>query len=141
MRNPIFLLALLATGCVVREVPPPPPVMVSQEPVGMDQQCRAFDTPVDIGGRSQYAHGVACLQPDGTWRIQQQVARATETYIIPRSGYVPYYPPAYVVDPWFYGPPLFYGGVFIGGGWGFDHHHGGFHGSWGQRGWGHRGRR
>ncbi len=35
------------------------------------QYCREFQNEVTIGGRIEQAHGVACRQPDGTWRIQQ----------------------------------------------------------------------
>jgi surface antigen len=34
--------------------------------------CREFHQTVTIGGRSQDAYGIACRQPDGTWRIVQQ---------------------------------------------------------------------
>ena len=33
--------------------------------------CREFYQTVDIGGRTEEAYGVACRQPDGTWRIVQ----------------------------------------------------------------------
>ena len=32
------------------------------------QYCREYTTTVVIGGRSERAHGTACLQPDGSWR-------------------------------------------------------------------------
>lgn len=31
--------------------------------------CREFQTEVTVGGKRQDAHGVACQQPDGSWRI------------------------------------------------------------------------
>jgi len=31
--------------------------------------CREFQTEVTVGGRKENAHGVACQQPDGSWRI------------------------------------------------------------------------
>ncbi len=31
--------------------------------------CREFHQTVTIGGRTEEAYGVACRQPDGTWRI------------------------------------------------------------------------
>ena len=34
--------------------------------------CREFYETVNIGGKTQDAYGVACQQPDGTWRIVQQ---------------------------------------------------------------------
>jgi surface antigen len=33
--------------------------------------CREFYQTVSIGGRTEDAYGVACLQPDGDWRIVQ----------------------------------------------------------------------
>ncbi len=33
--------------------------------------CREFYETVNIGGRNEEAYGVACQQPDGTWRIVQ----------------------------------------------------------------------
>ena len=35
------------------------------------QPCREFSQSVTIGGRSETAYGIACLQPDGAWRIVQ----------------------------------------------------------------------
>ena len=34
--------------------------------------CREFYETVNIAGKSQDAYGIACQQPDGTWRIVQQ---------------------------------------------------------------------
>lgn len=34
--------------------------------------CREFYQTVSIGGKTEDAYGVACRQPDGTWRIVQQ---------------------------------------------------------------------
>lgn len=34
--------------------------------------CREFHETVTIGGKTEDAYGVACRQPDGTWRIVQQ---------------------------------------------------------------------
>ena len=31
--------------------------------------CREFQTEVTVGGKKENAHGVACQQPDGSWRI------------------------------------------------------------------------
>lgn len=31
--------------------------------------CREFQTEVIVGGKKENAHGVACQQPDGSWRI------------------------------------------------------------------------
>ena len=34
--------------------------------------CREFNQTVTIGGKTQDAYGIACRQPDGTWRIMEQ---------------------------------------------------------------------
>ena len=34
--------------------------------------CREFNQTVTIGGKTQDAYGIACRQPDGTWRIVEQ---------------------------------------------------------------------
>ena len=34
--------------------------------------CREFQESITIGGRSEEGYGIACRQPDGTWRILQQ---------------------------------------------------------------------
>jgi surface antigen len=31
--------------------------------------CRQYETAVNIGGKLENAHGTACLQPDGTWKL------------------------------------------------------------------------
>jgi surface antigen len=31
--------------------------------------CREFQTEVTVGGKKENAHGVACQQPDGSWKI------------------------------------------------------------------------
>lgn len=123
------LTGLLCAGCA----PVPPrgiPVAVAAPP----QSCREFNTSVMVGGAPQRAYGTACLQPDGSWRIQQMVTGPTavvvpepQTYVVAPRVYRPYYPPAYVANPWVYGPPLFVGGVYVGGGWG---HHGGWYGGY-----------
>jgi hypothetical protein len=123
---------LLCTGCVVQPPPPPPlPAPPPQAEAAPQQQCREFNTPVTIGGQTQQAYGTACLQADGSWKVQQSVAgQPPQTYVVPPQPYQAYYPPAYAANPWYYGPPLFVGGVFIGGGWGYGHHHDGWHGAW-----------
>jgi surface antigen len=35
------------------------------------EYCREFQQTVNIGGRNEQAYGVACQQPDGSWRIVQ----------------------------------------------------------------------
>ena len=147
MRTVVILGLLLCSACIVQQPPypraasaPPPGPQAGLPPVASAQQtCREFDTPVIIAGRQEQAHGTACLQPDGSWSVQQSVAdQPPQTYVVPPQQYQAYYPPDYVADPWYYGPPLFVGGFFVGGGWGFHHHHGGWHGHWNGGPWIHR---
>lgn len=35
------------------------------------EYCREFQQTVTIGGRTERAYGIACRQPDGSWRIVQ----------------------------------------------------------------------
>lgn len=37
-----------------------------------DDYCREFYQTVTIGGKTEDAYGIACRQPDGSWRIVQQ---------------------------------------------------------------------
>lgn len=45
------------------------PVREGTSSVG--EYCREFQQTVTIGGRQESAYGVACRQPDGTWKIVQ----------------------------------------------------------------------
>lgn len=45
------------------------PTRAGQGPRG--EQCREFQQTVIIGGRPESGYGVACLQPDGSWKIVQ----------------------------------------------------------------------
>ncbi|ATF89998.1 hypothetical protein [Burkholderia gladioli] len=105
--------------------------------------CRSVNTSAVIDGTTQNLTGLACRQPDGSWRIQQpDAAIDADAAVLPAyADYAvfPYY------DPWFYGPWTFgFGGSFVfvhhfhhvdhghfGGYGGFHngfHHGGGFHG-------------
>lgn len=42
-----------------------PPAVTSPAPF-----CREFQKQIVIDGRTEQAYGLACLQPDGTWKIQ-----------------------------------------------------------------------
>jgi hypothetical protein len=132
MRRLALLIVLSCSACVA-------PMPVASPPGALaEASCREFATPVTIDGRKESAHGTACLQGDGSWKIDQSVASApVQSYVVMPPVYRPYYPPYYWSDPWFYGPTLFLGGVFIGGGWGYDHRHPGWHGAWPprRRGW------
>jgi hypothetical protein len=132
MRMLVLSIVLLCSGCVVSPLPPAVPVSsVAVPPAVLSEECREFSTPVVINGRQRKAQGTACLQADGSWKIDQSVATApSQAYVLMPRVYRPYYPPYYLSDPWFYGPTLFFGGAFIGGGWGYEHHHPGWHGAW-----------
>ncbi|MCC7260018.1 MAG: glycine zipper 2TM domain-containing protein [Alphaproteobacteria bacterium] len=45
------------------------PINVVRDSSG--QYCREYTQTVNVGGRTEQAYGMACRQPDGTWRIQQ----------------------------------------------------------------------
>jgi len=34
-------------------------------------QCREFQQEITVGGQTEEAYGTACLQPDGSWKIQE----------------------------------------------------------------------
>jgi hypothetical protein len=38
------------------------------QPSDSDQECREFQHNIVIGGRKEPAYGMACRQPDGTWK-------------------------------------------------------------------------
>jgi surface antigen len=48
--------------------PAPPPTYIDQQ---AGTYCRQFSQQINIGGRLRESYGVACLQPDGSWRIVQ----------------------------------------------------------------------
>lgn len=53
--------------------PPPAPPLAPPVPAptaAASQQCREYSTTTMIGGAPQQMVGTACLQPDGSWRIQ-----------------------------------------------------------------------
>ncbi len=43
------------------------PVRTYREPSG--RYCREYQQTVTVGGRTEQAHGTACRQPDGSWKI------------------------------------------------------------------------
>lgn len=53
-------------------IPPPPMVAVPTATYTNEygNYCREFTQQVRIGDRIQESYGTACLQPDGTWRVQ-----------------------------------------------------------------------
>lgn len=44
-------------------------VVTTNQTVSAEGYCREYQQTVTIGGRSEKAFGVACRQPDGTWKI------------------------------------------------------------------------
>ena len=84
--------------------------------------CREFQQEVRIGGQVQQAWGIACRQPDGSWRLQRanprEVAVSRPTYVAPPPVvYVPpppptvvyaYPPPVYFPRPVYYPAPAYY---------------------------------
>ena len=48
------------------------PTRTWHEPTGT--ACREFQTGIVIGGKEETAHGTACRQPDGSWKIVQPAA-------------------------------------------------------------------
>jgi surface antigen len=36
------------------------------------EYCREFQQTIEVGGRTERGYGVACRQPDGSWRMAQQ---------------------------------------------------------------------
>lgn len=63
--------------------PPPPPPVYYQPPAMAanpasesyfdedGRQCREYQTTVRVGGRVRQAYGTACLEEDGTWRVER----------------------------------------------------------------------
>ena len=47
----------------------PPGGRVAQTPPTAEGPCREFQTTIVIDGKSEPAHGTACQQADGTWRV------------------------------------------------------------------------
>jgi putative hemolysin len=121
MRNILGLAAVLCVcaGCAVPGGPPVmaqesgPPVYpqadVSQNvPNGPDaqQNCQEVSGQAEIDGQQQPISGLACRQPDGTWRIQQPAdADGTSPYA---GGYYQF-TPVYEDDPFYWGPPFAFG--------------------------------
>lgn len=58
--------------------------------------CREYQQTVTVAGEQQQAYGIACRQPDGTWRIVSTAPPATQVqrevhYVYPESYYRPSY--------------------------------------------------
>lgn len=111
------LLASTCAACVVAPAGTP----VAYAPAAAPTNCRDFKTTIQVDGRSQDATGVACEQPDGTWKVTSPAtAAALAAPPPPTVAYAPYYypyPPYYYDPYYYYGPP-----VTVGIGVGFHHH-------------------
>ncbi len=108
MRKSLFLL----TGLL----------MVASPALAHAEYCREFTRPITIGGRTQEGIGLACRQPDGSWRIKSEAEdMGYEPQPEPEVVYVEKEVPVYVERPQSY----------------FEFSFGDFHRH--HRGWGHRG--
>jgi surface antigen len=71
----VAVAVLGLSGCVVYEAPVPyyTSAAVSssagQTTASAGQTCREYRTTATIDGKTQEIHGMACLQPDGTWQF------------------------------------------------------------------------
>ncbi|MEM5368806.1 hypothetical protein V4C53_22590 [Paraburkholderia azotifigens] len=82
----------VCAGCAALASSP----VAAQEPPDNQATCRNVVGQAEIDGTLQQISGLACLQPDGTWQIEQG-SDAAVGYPIPAY---PYY------DPWYWGPPV-----------------------------------
>ncbi len=51
--------------------PVPAPAAYAPAPAAATQNCRQYQTTIQVNGQPQQSYGTACQQPDGTWRIVQ----------------------------------------------------------------------
>jgi surface antigen len=72
--------------------------LTTSPPVGT---CRPVTGQAEIDGVLQPIAGLACLQPDGTWQIVQNV---DGSWVVPSDDYAYYYAPWYWSGPWYWGP-------------------------------------
>lgn len=49
----------------------PAPAPAAYAPAPAAQNCREYQTTIQVNGQPQQSYGTACQQPDGTWRIVQ----------------------------------------------------------------------
>jgi hypothetical protein len=123
-----MLAALLAIGCSgCATIPPPTQVSQATTVAPSWLECRDYSSPGTIGGSQQTLIGRACRQPDGSWRIDDGAASASQpgqVIAVPAPpAYFPYYPAYPYYAPWFWGPSFGLGASFVFGG----HHHHHFH--------------
>ncbi|MFP3566554.1 hypothetical protein [Paraburkholderia sp. SIMBA_030] len=109
----------LSTGCAAQ--------YDASAPSNDTPPCRIVAGQAEIDGVMQQITGRACLQPDGSWQMVEGDGTALASYPAP----------VYYYDPWYWGPPVVFGGgvsfVFVDR---FHHHHHmdhvrmGGHGDW-----------
>jgi hypothetical protein len=123
--------ALACAGCVVSPPPqayaPPPPAYAPPPQAYAQpapQNCREYNAQINVGGQPQPAYGWACQQPDGSWKISQEVpGQPPQVYVVPANPAYPVGYPYWAYDP-YWAPRFAISGTFIfGGGRGFHHHH------------------
>ncbi|MBN3757266.1 hypothetical protein G3N95_30300 [Paraburkholderia sp. Tr-20389] len=103
----------VCAGCAVATSPP-----VAAQEYSDQMTCRNVVGQAEIDGTMQPISGLACLQPDGTWQLQQGSDGAV-VYSIPAYSYY---------DTWYWGPAVV---VFVDR---FHHVHHMNHVHWGQSG-------
>jgi hypothetical protein len=112
---PLFAVAACASNDVA-PTPASPPLLAQSE---VPPECRAYATSVIIAGQQTPATGLACPQPDGSWRISQTAPGLMQVHEAP-AGVL--YPPPYA----YYGPSTYAPPVALGLGAAFvvkDRHH------------------
>ncbi|OAJ54406.1 hypothetical protein [Paraburkholderia ginsengiterrae] len=107
--------ACLCAACAAPVEAPPVAAQADLSAPGPGEPtCRLVAGQAEIDGVTQQITGRACLQPDGSWQIAEDDTAAQ--YLA--------YGPVYYYDPWYWGPPVVFGGgvsiVFIDR---FHHHH------------------
>jgi surface antigen len=114
MRNISGLGAVLVAGLLCAAPAAAQIDTTTSPPVGT---CRQVTGQAEIDGTIQPISGLACLQPDGTWQIVQNL---DGSWVVPAEDYTAYYGPGYAYGPWYWGAIVVGGGatfVFV------DHFH------------------
>jgi hypothetical protein len=119
-----YLIAAASLAAIGLAAAGPASARVEQSQSGAAPNCRPFTAPVIIDGETRQATGLACQQPDGSWRITQEMPELPrQIYGVPPVAYAYPYPYPYpyrAYGPWWYGPSF----IFVGGfRHGHFHHH------------------
>ena len=96
--------------CLRRGAPTPPVIsqVTMTVPAG-NPNCREWTATATIEGKLQPIVGRACLQPNGTWKVNEGTPQQPDQYVY---AYVPPYDGSlYAYDPWLWWPPI---GVSVG---------------------------